>query len=415
MEEEECYFKWKFGCDHGAKDLSSAGSARIKTIIKCSKQYGDGLHVVLQEKLDANSDLTIQCHRECVSTYVSQQQVNRHLKRQGIPPQMSATILKKQRRSGASNFEFLHHCIFCGFPCNIEKDPKHPDRWRRAVLCRTADRGSGAKSFKDLILETCDTRNDGWASEVRVRVMGALSDLHAADARYHVDCMSKFLGERSVKYAFASVSHAGQDDDAFNALVTELSQDLSKIWNSVELFQLYEDNGGTRLTARKQLVKQLSHHFGEDLLVLSSPGVANLVVFRSKTLGLLKMVPPDDYCELDSAINSVGKKIIQELQDVEHSKWHYDIRIDKDSAADCVSDTLFHLLVLAKISPKLDKTLPAILIGNIVTSLLRNMPTTLQIALGMIMKDSKDIVKQRIILESRAHMMRFFASINRPQ
>ena len=136
------------------------------------------------------------------------------------------------------------------------------------------------------------------------------------------------------------------------------------------MFQLYEDNGGTRLTARKQLVKQLSHHFGEDLLVLSSPGVANLVVFRSKTLGLLKMVPPDDYCELDSAINSVGKKIIQELQDVEHSKWHYDIRIDKDSAADCVSDTLFHLL--AKISPKLDKTLPAILIGNIVTSLLRN-------------------------------------------
>lgn len=320
VNEEECYFKWKFGCDPGATDLRSAGSARIKTIIKCSKQYGDGLRVVLQEKLDANSDLTIQCHRNCVSTYVSQQQVNRHLKRQGIPPQKSGGIPKKQPRSyGASKFEFLYHCIFCGLPCDIEKDPKHPDRCRRAVLCRTADRGSGAKSFKGVILETCDTRNDGWASEVRVCVLGALSDLHAADARYHVDC------ERSMKYASASVSHGGQDDDAFNALVTKLNQDLSQIWNSVELFQLYEDNGDTRLTARKQLMKQLSHHFGEYLLVLSSPGVANLVVFKSKTLGLLKLVPSDDYCELDSAINSVGKKIIQELQDVEHSERHYDI------------------------------------------------------------------------------------------
>ena len=92
-------------------------------------------------------------------------------------------------------------------------------------------------------------------------------------------------------------------------LYSKLSRDLSQIWNSVELFQLYEDNGGNRLTTRKQLVKQLLHHVGEDLLVLSSPGVAHLIVFRSKTLGLLKLVPSDDYCELDSAINSVGKKM----------------------------------------------------------------------------------------------------------
>lgn len=95
MEKEECFFKFKFGCDCGDEDLRSAGSARINTIIKCSKQYGDDLHVVLQEKLDLNSDLIIKCHRNCVSTYVSQQQVNRHLKRQGITPKKSESIPKK--------------------------------------------------------------------------------------------------------------------------------------------------------------------------------------------------------------------------------------------------------------------------------------------------------------------------------
>ena len=50
------------------------------------------------------------------------------------------------------------------------------------------------------------------------------------------------------------------------------------------------------------------------------------------------------------------------------------------------------MALLAKISPKLDKTLLAILIGNIITSLLTNSFTTLQIALGVLMKDSKDLV-----------------------
>ena len=50
------------------------------------------------------------------------------------------------------------------------------------------------------------------------------------------------------------------------------------------------------------------------------------------------------------------------------------------------------LTSLAKISPKLDRTLPAILIGNIITSLLTNSFTTLQIALGVLMRDYKDLV-----------------------
>ena len=61
---------------------------------------------------------------------------------------------------------------------------------------------------------------------------------------------------------------------------------------------------------------------------------------------------------------------------------------------------------LAKISPKLDRTLPAILIGNIKTSLLTNSFTTLQIALGVLMKDFKDLD----FYDFAVHIMKFFVS-----
>ena len=61
------------------------------------------------------------------------------------------------------------------------------------MLCRTDDRGSGSQTFKESILVKCNERNDEWAGQVRVHVEGVISDFHAADGRYHVDCMSKFV------------------------------------------------------------------------------------------------------------------------------------------------------------------------------------------------------------------------------
>ena len=55
----------------------------------------------------------------------------------------------------------------------MEKDKKHPDRWKKAVLCRTAYAGRGKKAFKESILEACTQRNDDIANQVRVGVEGA--------------------------------------------------------------------------------------------------------------------------------------------------------------------------------------------------------------------------------------------------
>ena len=67
----------------------------------------------------------------------------------------------------------------------MKSDPKNPGRWEKnkGILCKTADRGHGKKSFKEVLLSVCDNRSDVQSDEVRVRLAGASSDLHAADAR----------------------------------------------------------------------------------------------------------------------------------------------------------------------------------------------------------------------------------------
>ena len=57
------------------------------------------------------------------------------------------------------------------------------------------------KTFKQTILDICSETNDVFASEERFRIEGAISDIHAAYARYHVDCMTNFMAPKSAASA----------------------------------------------------------------------------------------------------------------------------------------------------------------------------------------------------------------------
>ena len=52
--------------------------------------------------------------------------------------------------------------------CALDKDPKHPGRWRKAWSCKTSDRSPNNTTFKQVILDMCHSRNDEWAWEVEV-------------------------------------------------------------------------------------------------------------------------------------------------------------------------------------------------------------------------------------------------------
>ena len=75
-----CFFKSRFNCEDG--NLTTAGPARIQTIVKFSKEYKDDFYLTLEEKLRDNPNVKIGCHRNCVSTYTSKERLNRHRKRE---------------------------------------------------------------------------------------------------------------------------------------------------------------------------------------------------------------------------------------------------------------------------------------------------------------------------------------------
>ena len=67
-----------------------------------------------------------------------------------------------------------------------EKDPKHPDCRYKYIVVRYVYT-AGWMSFKDFILNICSLRNEDFSRDARFRVNSAISDLYAADARYHQD------------------------------------------------------------------------------------------------------------------------------------------------------------------------------------------------------------------------------------
>ena len=65
----------------------------------------------------------------------------------------------------------------------------------------------------------------------------------------------------------------------------------------------------------------------------------------------------------------------------------YDTRVNREKCRETVNDTLMKRL--GKLSPNLDRALSALLIGSMVTGVMKNHPTSLQITLGIKMRRSK--------------------------
>ena len=171
---------------------------RVRSIIAASKQRGDKLHtdLDLEIRLENNPELTVQCHKSCVSSYTSKVHILRSLRKLNIHNQESTESLPLPSRYRSTLFDFRLQCLICGEVC-LPIDPKNPSRWMVVVKCRTAYR-PGRKTFKEVLLEKCEERGDAISSGVRLRISGAHTDLHAADAQYHRMCYTAFMNCRNI-------------------------------------------------------------------------------------------------------------------------------------------------------------------------------------------------------------------------
>jgi hypothetical protein len=83
----------------------------------------------------------------------------------------------------------------------------------------------------------------------------------------------------------------------------------SRMWNSVELHKLYV-YGGT--LSRRFLVRSVEQALSPDLLVLSSPGVASILVFRSNASEHLRIEDDAQNDCLSESINCLAAVIKSE-------------------------------------------------------------------------------------------------------
>uniref|UniRef100_UPI00358F791D uncharacterized protein isoform X1 n=1 Tax=Myxine glutinosa TaxID=7769 RepID=UPI00358F791D len=389
-------FKSRYGeaCDSKSPCVTNSGPARIQSIIQAGRIYKDNLWQGLDSQLAANPSLSIQYHKNCVSKYTSKSNLATILRRASTSTENTTETVPAAKRLCCSSapFDFLQHCLYCADICNVTKDEKHPERWRPACMCRSTHSDQRDKPYKLYLIEKCDTRGDKWGEDVKHRVQGAISDLHAVEARYHRDCVSRFFANRSLvrENNDTSTKDDGTCPDlALDIIINVLCDDKNRIWNSIELHQEYLNHRGTVLS-RAHLVVAVHRHFSGDLLVLSSPGFASIITFRANTAVILKLVKDDDEDDVPTCIGKVGKQTAKECAAIVWDKSSYNTHIDVNTAAESVSSTL--LTLLTAISPKLTTSLPAMLIGSIITSMVTNGPTDLQVALGVLMRDSKQLI-----------------------
>ena len=122
------------------------------------------------------------------------------------------------------------------------------------------------------------------------------------------DCSSKFFSNQPTPNA--SDIH----DSVLQALTKHVCANQNRIWNSVELYDLYQQLGETNLS-RRSLVDQLRLSLQPVILVLTSPGVSSIVALRSFATVQLRIVDDiEDECN-SQASYSLGQKIKDECLD----------------------------------------------------------------------------------------------------
>ena len=183
------------------KDLAQRTEMRagFGVSLKPAKYMVMGLHTGLEDILALDPNVKISYHKYCVSKYTSKTNVSRHHSHTSLPEDGP---VKKRLRKSTNLFNFRECCIYCGEVCNIEKDTmKNPSRWRPSFLIRATHRTKDNQKYTQ--------RGDCWQSMCSCVCRElAISDLHAAEARYQSDCMTRFRSRKgpvNLQYASATM------------------------------------------------------------------------------------------------------------------------------------------------------------------------------------------------------------------
>ena len=195
-------------------------------------------------------------------------------------------------------------------------------------VCREGET-FGNRSLKEAIFEACEKRKNAQSEQIRVRMAGVYTDLHAADVRYHVDCKATFLSPKLIQAVIHQSSSSELRDAAFDSVIKYLAKNKASIHNSIHIYTQYMEEGDCMLP-RRQLIAKIVEKFGGDMIALSSPGVVSILVFKSSASKALHIMPDDTDDQMNEAIKKVAKQIKTEIINIEVDRKNYYSHIDRD-------------------------------------------------------------------------------------
>ena len=116
---------------------------------------------------------------------------------------------------------------------------------------------------------------------MHIRVQGAASDLHATDARYHDSCRKLFMNPKNIRAAQNPKKEIPNEDVTVASLAKMIKLAKDRIWTSIELHCLYLDKEGRDLN-QTRLFSKVTEYMRNEVVILSSPGVASLTMLNEK-------------------------------------------------------------------------------------------------------------------------------------
>ena len=99
---------------------------------------------------------------------------------------------------------------------------------------------------------------------------------------------------------------------AVEAVVSTVKADTDRVWSSLELQTLYKEKGGVDCN-RSRLLNSLKEIMGDEIVMLSSPGVATMFISKSNAATMLPLdeVDQDGF---DLQVKAVASKIAAETK-----------------------------------------------------------------------------------------------------
>ena len=206
--------------------------------------------------------------------------------------------------------------------------------------------------FKTLILKKCDERADFQSDEVRIRVLGASSDIYAAHAQYHHDCYLSFMPTHNVHAAHGKVvKESCTLDSRFKHLFQLMVEKPNHIWTSIELYNKYVHLCEGRDTVHcRQLISNVLCHFGDDLVKLDISGCASLLFFKDHLPSCIRIEKVED--DEEAMITKMTDTIMAECKAL--PKLGYEV--GKFTQSEAIKSTSHTLLTLVSSLASCGKT-----------------------------------------------------------